>query len=252
MGALDDAISVLGCFSFDEPALSQAELTRRLGRPKATISRVMRSLRDTGMLEFDADRRLYSPGIRLFELGQISQANHHFLDLVHKRLQDICDIGGHTGYITVFDGADLMVLRVVRGSSPVAIASSPGYKSPAYATSNGRAMLALLDDQEWRQRVPDPIPYVSPNAPADHAALQERIGRIRASGRSYSSNETVEGVSSQGTAMRDPDSQDIIGVAISYPASLGSDELKEHIAVLLDQMRNDLMRRTLALNRQPK
>jgi DNA-binding IclR family transcriptional regulator len=249
MGALDDAISVLGCFSFDEPALSQAELTRRLGRPKATVSRVMRSLRETGILEFDSERRLYSPGIRLFELGQISQANHHFLDLVHKRLQDICDIGGHTGYITVFDGADLIVLRVVRGSSPLAIATSPGYKTAAYATSNGRAMLALLEDQAWRQRVPDPIPYVSATTPADHAELRERIGKIRASGRSYSSNETVEGVSSQGTAMRDPDTQEIIGVAISYPASLGTDVLKERIAVLLDQMRTDLMRRTVLSRR---
>jgi IclR family transcriptional regulator, KDG regulon repressor len=133
-----------------------------------------------------------------------------------------------------------MVLRVVRGSNPLAIASTPGYKSSAYATSNGRAMLALLDDSALKNRVPEPLPYVSPNSPKDHVELMERIGKIRATGRSYASNEIVEGVSSQGVAMRDPDTTEIFGVAISYPASLGTPELKEKVAVLLDQMRTDL------------
>ncbi len=53
-------------------------------------------------------------------------------------------------------------------------------------------------------------------------------------------NEIVEGVSSQGIAMRDPETFEIFGVAISYPASLGTAELKEKVAVLLDQMRTDL------------
>ena len=73
MSALEDAIAILGCFSFEDSALTQAELTRRVGRPKATVSRVMKTLRETGMLEFDAGSRLYRPGIRLFELGQISR-----------------------------------------------------------------------------------------------------------------------------------------------------------------------------------
>ncbi|GHC78286.1 IclR family transcriptional regulator [Limoniibacter endophyticus] len=242
MGALDDAISILGCYTLEEPALSQAELARRLDRPKATVHRALKSLKESGLLEYDEVSRLYAPGMRLFELGQISRSRNHFLDLVYKRVLQICEIGGHTGYITAFDGPDLMVLRVVRGSSPMAIASTPGYKTAAYATSNGRAMLAMLDDDAWKKRVPEPLPYVSPNVPANHVELMERIGRIRATGRSYSSNEILEGVSSQGVAMRDPDTMEIIGVAISYPASMGTPELKEKIAVLLDHMQTDLKR----------
>ncbi|WP_283192742.1 IclR family transcriptional regulator [Rhizobium sp. AN80A] len=240
MGVLDDAVAIFACFSLGEPAIGQSEFVRRLGRPKATVHRALKSLVAAGLLEYDHPTRLYAPGMRLFELGQIFRSRHHFLDMVYQRVKQVCDLGGHTGYITVFDGADLMVLRVVRGSSPLAIASTPGYKSPAYATSNGRAMLAMLEDHVWRQRVPEPLPYVSPNSPRNHAELLERIGKIRATGRSYASNEIVEGVSSQGIAMRDPDTFEIFGVAISYPASLGTPELREKIAVLLDQMRTDL------------
>jgi DNA-binding IclR family transcriptional regulator len=242
MSALEDAIAILGCFSFDDPALTQAELTRRVQRPKATVSRVMKTLRDTGMLEFDAASRLYRPGLRLFELGQISRSHQNFLDLVQKRLQHVCEVGGHTGYITVFDGPQLAVLRMLRGSSPIAIATTPGYRAWPHATSNGRAMLALLTDEEWRQRVPDDLPILSKNTPRTHDELLERIRAVRESGRSSSSDDSYEGVSSQGIALRDPDSHEVIGVAISYPTSLGTPEMKEKIAILLDEMKRDLQR----------
>lgn len=242
MSALEDAIAILGCFSFERPALTQAELTRLVERPKATVSRVMKTLRDTGMLEFDGGTRLYRPGLRLFELGQISRSHQNFLDLVQKHLQRVCEIGGHTGYITVFDGPQLAVLRMLRGSSPIAIATTPGYRAWPHATSNGRAMLALLSDDEWRLRVPDELPILSQNTPKTHEELLERIKAIRETGRSSSSDDSYEGVSSQGIALRDPDSQEVIGVAVSFPTALGTQELSEKIAVLLAEMKSDLRR----------
>lgn len=247
MSSLEDAVAILACFSLEEPALTQAELTRKIGRPKATISRVMRTLRESGILEFEPNGRLYSPGLRLFELGQICRSNHNFLEAIQKRLEDICRVGGHTGYITVFDGTDMVVLRIIRGSSPLAISAVPGYRMPPHATSNGRAMLALLSDHEWRQRILDPLPFVSLNSPLDHDALLQRIQAIRATGRSYSCDETLRGVSSQGIALRDPESKEIIGVAISYPESLATEELKQMIGKLLDQMKSELTRRGNAI-----
>ena len=246
MSALEDGIAILGCFTFQEPTLTQAELARRVGRPKATVSRVMRTLRETGMLDFDPASRLYRPGIKLFELGQISRADQSFLDLVQKHLQHVCAVGGHTGYITVFDGQQMAVLRMIRGSNPVAIATTPGYRAWPHATSNGRAMLALLPGDEWRQRVPEDLPVLARNTPKTHDELGERIRQVRETGRSYSSDDSYEGVSSQGIALRDPDSQEIIGVAISYPTAFATLELKSRIADLLTAMKQDLDRHTTA------
>ena len=244
MSALEDAIAILGCFSFENTALTQAELSRRVRRPKATVSRVMKTLRETGMLEFDAGSRLYRPGLRLFELGQISRSHQNFLDLVHKYLQHVCEVGGHTGYITVFDGPQLAVLRMLRGSSPIAIATTPGYRAWPHATSNGRAMLALLSDEEWRGRVQDHLAILSKNTPRTHEELRERIRAIRETGRSSSTDDSYEGVSSEGIALRDPGSHEVIGVAISFPTSLGAPELKEKIAGLLGDMKRELQRHT--------
>ena len=201
MSSLDDAISVFGCFALNESELSQAEITRRLARPKATMSRVLRTMRESSLLHYDPATRLYSPGVRLFELGQIFRARRNFLDLVQQHLQHVCEIGGHTGYITAFDGADLVVLQMVRGSSPVAIANTPGLRVPVHGTSNGRAMLSLLRDDEWRDRLPEPLTYVSDKTPATHEDLQVALDDIREAGICGSSDEMQQGVSSQSLSL---------------------------------------------------
>lgn len=242
MSSLEDAISILGCFSLAEPSLSQAELARRTDCPKATASRVMKVLRENGILDFDPVTRLYTPGVRLFELGQICRSNHNFLDLVNTELQEVCAIGGHTAYVTVFDGYQLVVLRMVRGSSPLAITSTPGYRAWPHATSNGRAMLALLNEEEWKLRVPDKLPFVTTQAPQNHAELLDRIRIIHETGRSHSTNDSYDGVSSEGMAFRDPGTGEVIGVAISYPTVMGTPELQDKITRLLANMKTNLLR----------
>jgi len=242
MSSLDDAIAILKCFSLREADLSQAEITRRLGRPRSTISRVLRTMRENSLLHFDKQTRQYSPGVSLSELGQIFRARRNFLELVHTHLKNACQLSGHTGYITAFDGPELVVVQMVRGSSPVAISSAPGLRVPAHATSNGRAMLALLKDEDWRKRLPEPMAYVSLKTPATHETLQVAVDRIRETGVSGSSDELHQGLSSQGIALNDPDTREVFGIAISYPTYLESKELRDQLIDLLNEIKNELLR----------
>lgn len=244
MSALDYAIDVLGCFTLTESELSQAELARRIGCPKATMSRILKVMRERSLLNYSPTTRQYSPGPKLYELGQIFRARRNFFDSVQRHLKRVCETGGHSGYITTFDGADLVVIQMIRGSNSMAIASTPGFRVPAHSNSNGRAMLALLPDKEWRRRLPEPLAHVSPKTPANHKALQKAIDDIRKTGRSHSSNELHDGVSSQGIAFRDPDTFEIVGVAVSYPTTLLTEQLRQDIDALLSTMLSDIQHET--------
>lgn len=240
MSALEDAIAILSCFSMQEPELSQAELARRANVPKATASRVMKILRDRGVLDHDPERRVYSVGVRLFELGQIYRRNHDFLARLGTLLDRICDETGMTGYVTVFDGADLVVMRMVQGRSPLAIFTPPGVRAPCWRSSNGRAMLAQLSNAEVRARLPDPLPYMGPSTPATIEALLEVLSRIRAGGRSHGASDALPGVGAEGIAVRDPDSHEIYGIAISYPQATTPQSVCDDIGRRLAAMAQDL------------
>jgi DNA-binding IclR family transcriptional regulator len=242
MGALDNAIEILRCFSAHQPDISNADVIRLTGKPKSSTSRLLRQLRECGLLEQDALTRRYRPGLLLFELGRLHRTQNDFVAAAEQRLRMVCAETGHTGYIAVLDGAEQVVLRVVPGSNPLQVVTPPGVRAPAFATSNGRAMLARLSDVDIRGRLPKPLPVISPSAPQDLAELMARVAEIRRTGYSESSNESLPGVGSLGFALTRRDTHETLGVAVSYPSHLTTAEERARLWQALRAMAVELGR----------
>jgi DNA-binding IclR family transcriptional regulator len=138
--------------------------------------------------------------------------------IAEQHLRAVCATTGHTGYIAVLDGCEQVVLRFVPGTNPLQVVSPPGVRTPAFATSNGRAMLARLSDADIRAGLPKPLPVVSPTAPRNVTELMTRIAEIRRTGYSAASDEWLPGVGSLGFAVSSRDTNETIGVALRSAA----------------------------------
>jgi DNA-binding IclR family transcriptional regulator len=242
MSALDNAIEILRCFSPGQPEIGNADVIRLTGKPKSSTSRLLRQLKECGLLEQDALTRRYRPGLLLFELGRLHRTQNDFVAVAEQHLRAVCARTGHTGYISVLDGAEQVVLRVVPGSNPLQVVTPPGVRAPAFATSNGRAMLARLSDADIRGRLPKPLPVVSPSAPRNLTGLMTHIAEIRRTGHSESSNETLPGVGSLGFALTRRDTNETIGIAVSYPSHTTSPEDRARLWQALRAMAVELGR----------
>ena len=62
MTVLENAARVLRCFGPDCPSLLVSEVVQRLGLPKANASRLMKAMRESGMLETIGDSHRHRPG----------------------------------------------------------------------------------------------------------------------------------------------------------------------------------------------
>jgi DNA-binding IclR family transcriptional regulator len=122
------------------------------------------------------------------------------------------------------------------------VVTPPGVRAPAFATSNGRAMLARLSDVDIRGRLPKPLPVISPSAPQDLAELMARVAEIRRTGYSESSNESLPGVGSLGFALTRRDTHETLGVAVSYPSHLTTAEERARLWQALRAMAVELGR----------
>src|SRR5262249_48779934 len=131
-------------------------------------------------------------------------------------LRAVCSRTGHTGYIAVLDGCEQVVLRIVPGSNPLRVVNPPGQRTPALTTSNGRAMLARLSDDDIRARVPVPYPKLPRTSPQNFRQLMDRLNEIRRTGVSEAADESIEGVGSQGFALASSETGELIGIAVSY------------------------------------
>jgi DNA-binding IclR family transcriptional regulator len=242
VSALENAIEILRCFSPHQQEIGNADVIRLTGKPKSSTSRLLRQLKECGLLEQDALTRRYRPGLLLFELGRLHRTQDDLVAVAEQRLRAVCAKTGHTGYISVLDGAEQVVLRLVPGSNPLQVVTPPGVRAPAFATSNGRAMLARLSDADIRGRLPKPLPAISPSAPQNRAGLMARIVEIRRTGYSESSNESLPGVGSLGFALTRRDTNETIGVAISYPSHMTPAEERARLWQALRAMAVELGR----------
>ncbi|MCW1992366.1 UNVERIFIED_ORG: DNA-binding IclR family transcriptional regulator [Bradyrhizobium japonicum] len=216
MSALTNVIEILRCFSSARPDLSFADVMALTGKPKSSTSRLLRSLRDCGLLEQDPHTRRYRPGLLTFELGRLHRAHDDLISMAERELREVCARTGHTGYIAVLDGYEQVVLRIVPGSNPLRVVNPPGQRTPALATSNGRAMLARLADEDVRARVPATYPKLPRNSPQNFKQLMARLDEIRRTGVSEAADESIEGVGSQGFALKSGETGEMIGIAVSY------------------------------------
>lgn len=219
MASLESAGVILRLINTLQRQVTVTDLVEQLGMPKSSASRLLKQMADEGFLERDAVTRAYGPALMLLELSRLVRSTTQLFPLLQQALQGLCNTSGHTGYISVLDGLDVLVLYVQSGSHPLRLMTQPGSRSPAWATSTGRALLALDSDAAVRQRFAGGLPKVSANAPATVRQLIARLDQVREQGYATAVNEALPGVGSVSCAVSDPATRERLAFCLSFPSA---------------------------------
>src|SRR5258708_2644011 len=175
MSKLEKAIRVLRSFSTIEGELTVSRVAEMLNLPKSSISRLMKEMREHDLLEQDAGSHVYRPGFFLYQLGMIYEAHLNIFDLVTGAVRRLVDATGHTAYIGILDGGDLLALSMIEGRHPVRYTVEAGQRHPAYTITSGKCLLSRMSDEEIRRLYSDPLDERYPKAPRTVAELLEQI-----------------------------------------------------------------------------
>ncbi len=217
MSSLDTAASVLRLIARLERETTVTEVAARLDLPKSSISRLLKHMGDAGLLERDPATLSYRPSLLLLEVGRLAYHDAPLCDRMEAALRDLTQLTGHTGYISVLEGSDVIVLRVSPGTHALRLVTFPGYRSPAWATSTGRALLARLDDAAVAERLAGVRYELSSNAPRSLAEVLQRLARIRRERVAVAVEETMEGTGSVSAALLDPATRSALALCLSFP-----------------------------------
>jgi len=69
--SLSKAVSVIRCFTPKELELSAADVARKIGIPKTTAHRILKTFAEVGLLEQNATTHKYTIGPLLYMLGNL-------------------------------------------------------------------------------------------------------------------------------------------------------------------------------------
>ncbi|WP_198084582.1 helix-turn-helix domain-containing protein [Variovorax sp. E3] len=217
--SLERGIRLLRAFLEGAPSLSNSELVARVQLPKATVSRLSRSLVDAGMLEFDPKEEAYRLAPSCLSLGRAFQFSRSELGTVNGLLEAFArenqiNVGlsaydhVHMVYVTTFRRGRSVQTRTVAAGLRLPIETcSPGIAYLAHLGARERAAVyAMLAEQRGREW------------PKIRATLNVAIRSARKLG--YSQASSVFGNAGVGTTVLGPQGS-TYGLNASYLASAG-------------------------------
>jgi len=219
MAILDSASDVLRCFSADRHELTVTDVATLLSLPKSSVSRLLRAMRDAGLLEMVGATKRYRPGVLMVELGQIYRRSSSLLDRADAVVNRVSVQVGHTGYVSVRVGREVMALTDHPGSNILRVTSTIGERLEAFASATGRTLLARLSDDHVRKLYAEPFVPPSATAPQTIDELLARLSQVRRDGYAESNDEANRGVGGIAVAVGDSHTGEEVSLCVTFPVA---------------------------------
>ena len=148
--SLERGLELLRAFGPGATLLGNGDLAERTGLPKATVSRLTRTLVEAGYLEHDSARRAYRLGLPVLSLAQALRSGSTVLKAAGLLIRDTAQRMRINVGIAGADREEMVYLESIRYNQRASLRTIvSGQRVPMELTSLGRAYLATQPEAEF-------------------------------------------------------------------------------------------------------
>lgn len=215
--------------------MTHAEIGRRTGIPKSSLTALLHSLETRGYVEQAAGSLQYQLGEGTYALARRGAHNRDLLQASARWLQKLMDATGESAGLSVL--RDDMAERISSSQSPQAVLYSVhvGVMQPLYASSAGKVLLAWMSAAQreaYLRRVS--LQPRTERTIRSIAVLRRQLRRIREEGVGWSFGEFTAGIVGIAVPVLDVHGRAIASLGLALPDSRLDEPRKE---VLVTQLR---------------
>jgi DNA-binding IclR family transcriptional regulator len=211
-------MAILDCFSTLERKLSVAEIAKKTKMPRGTAHRIIRTMRELGLMEQERQRDQYRLGMKLFEIGTTVLANMDLHREAKSSVESLTRVSGETVHLSVFDGVNSTVINRTDPEGNRVNTLFVLESSPAHATSSGKAALAFQPQASVDKFISLGLRRISPNTITDPKVLQAELEAIRERGFAIDNEELTPGTKCVGAPIRNASGRVFASISVSGPA----------------------------------
>ena len=216
--SVDRAVALLKAFTIEEPEIGVTELSRRLRLHKSTVSRLLSSLEQGGLVQQDQQSGKYRLGFRLVELAGRALTQIDLRKIAQPCLHELARASGETVNLGLLSGDAVVNIDQIISPRPIKHMGWLGRHNPLHCTAGGRAALANLPPAEVERILAQPLASFTYKSCVEPEALRQELARTRARGFSISEEEFEEGLSAVAAPVRDFTGRVVAVVSISGPS----------------------------------
>ena len=228
--SVERAFAILRCLSSGPAGVT--DIAHRAELPKSTVSRLLGTLEELGMVEQIVTGGDYRIGGGIAEIAGsmlpgrslVAAARPHLLELIH--------VTGESAGLSVADGDAVHFLDQADSDNQVQGRNWTGDRLPMHSTSSGLVLLAFGDEALRSAVMRQPLVASARHTITDAQALGRRLAEIRMVGHCWAYEEFSDGLNSIAAPIFD-DEGAVIGAlhahgpAYRFPGARTAEEIGE-------------------------
>ena len=184
VGSVQRAIAVLNVLGEAHGELGTNEIARRTGLNVSTVSRLLATLVDGGLVRHIPATGRYRLGIRVLQLASVARENLDIPVLARPYLEELSQLTGETATLSMPGEHDVLTVDFAQSDSSVRSVAAIGRNSVAHATAVGKVFLG------WGGRLPEgELAAYTGRTVTDRAALATEVEQVRAQGWAQAAGE---------------------------------------------------------------
>lgn len=196
------ALRLLKTFSRERPEQDLAELSSDHGLTKTTAHRLLTALESEGLVARNPVTKTFRLGPAIIALGTQALVSNDLRTVVEPELRKLAARSGETATLEVPVEGSMLILAEVLGKHLVTVTAEIGTRWPIHATSTGKAYLAALPEERWREALEPPLKRVTPATIVDAEELDRVLKQVRARGYATAMDEIEAGASAVSAVLR--------------------------------------------------
>ena len=216
---LDRALAVLKALSQEGPDLTLAELSQMLQLHKSTAHRLIMVLEGHKLIERNSKTGTYRLGMKLFELGTRAVSQLDLRERARPILERLVRETDETVHLCVYDNGEVVYVDKVEPARSVRLASTVGRRHPAFCTAVGKAIMAILPEEQIEAAVQKHgLRPLTRKTIGSLAELKSELAKVRKTGYAVDDEENEEGVSCVGAVVRGVSGDAAAAISVSGPS----------------------------------
>jgi IclR family transcriptional regulator, acetate operon repressor len=195
------ALDVLGAFSAERPQWSVTEMSQHLGVHKSTMSRLLTTMEAAGFVRRAPNNGHYALGPRLLEMAALVLSRLDVRTVARPWLEELSRASQETVNLAVWDHDEAVNVDQVASTQPILYMGWIGRRTPAHASSTGKALLAYQPPEVIDRVLSRPLHAFTRATVTDAARLRQELRWIRECGYAIAEDEFQDGVTAVAAAI---------------------------------------------------
>jgi len=245
LNSIEKALAILLSFSPDNRPQRSVEISQQLEMNKATVNRILVTLKNKGFVVQDQATRRYRLGPSTALLGRaVKQSlNGRLVALAKPYLDDLRDKVGETVHLEVLYDERIFLTYSAEGKRQVTVTPRVGDRMAINANAGAKAIMAFSPQETVRKSLAGPLTKFTTRTKTDTDAIWKEFEEVRTTGYAYDKEEYDEDVHAVAAPIFNHEDRVVAAVVIIAPSFRMSSSIESGSLELLKETASEISER---------